>query len=356
MYLQVLLCLVFACLPFASAQIHVYVSVAGDNEIAVFHQDSDGALTKHSRSPADTAPGSLATHPTKPVLYAALRGSKQLGAFTMAADGSLSLLNTVPAGSSAYILPDATGGVLVSAYYREGKVRVHRLRADGSIMAEALQVIATDEKTHGVRFSPDQRFVYLPHTGPNAVFQFSFKATTGRLSPLDPFRAEPMPETYPRHLWFHPELPVAYTSNERSSGVSRWAFDAETGQLKATQTLSTLPEDFDPATTRNGRNSTSDVEVHPSGNFVYVANRGHNSLAAFSLDKKGHMRAIGQTPTEDTPRSFNISPDGKFIYAAGQRSGKLACYRVNLSTGALQRFDTLVVGKAPSWVQCVRRP
>src|SRR5262249_13366920 len=99
-----------------------------------------------------------------------------------------------------------------------------------------------------------------------------------------------------------------------------------------------------------GREQHGRGNVHPRGRFVWVSNRGHDSLAGFAIDSTGKLSALGQTPTEKTPRSFDIEPDGRFLLAAGEGSGKLAVYRIDTDTGKLTRLHTQDVGKSLSWV------
>src|SRR5207248_8672660 len=107
-----------------------------------------------------------------------------------------------------------------------------------------------------------------------------------------------------------------------------------TGTLKPLQTLTTLPGDF------NGTNACAEIKLDPTGRFAYVSNRGHDSIAAFALAADGKLSAIGQFLTEKTPRSFDIDPAGKYLFAAGESSGKLAGYRIDAKSGALTRFAT----------------
>src|SRR5262249_40568577 len=125
------------------------------------------------------------------------------------------------------------------------------------------------------------------------------------------------------------------------------SFDPTTG-LKPKQTLSTLPADF------KATNSTAEVKIHPSGKFVWVSNRGHDSLAGFSIDSAGKLTALGQTPTEKTPRSFDVEPDGDYVFGAGEGSGKLAVFRVKKDSGELTRIHTYDVGKSLTWVMAVK--
>jgi 6-phosphogluconolactonase len=116
------------------------------------------------------------------------------------------------------------------------------------------------------------------------------------------------------------------------------------GTLEAFQTLSTLPEEFD------GQNTCAQIHITPSGEFLYAANRGHDSIACFGVDtSSGHLTALGQQPTEPIPRTFGIDPQGRYLYAAGQGTGRLAAYRTN-AQGTLEPLDTYAVGERPMWV------
>jgi 6-phosphogluconolactonase len=97
------------------------------------------------------------------------------------------------------------------------------------------------------------------------------------------------------------------------------------------------------------------IRLHASNRFLYVSNRGHDSIAAFRIDPTtGELTGLGQIATEKTPRSFDLDPSGKFPFAAGESSGRLASYRVDRASGRLERFATEEVGKTPWWVQTVR--
>jgi 6-phosphogluconolactonase len=144
-----------------------------------------------------------------------------------------------------------------------------------------------------------------------------------------------------------------YFVNEKNSSVSAYRLDQATGTLEAFQTLSTLPDTF----SDRDNNTCADIEVTPSGRFLYASNRGHDSLAAYAIDSdSGGLTMLGTFATQQTPRSFTIDPDGKFLIAAGQGNGRLASYRIASETGKLESLETLDVGADPAWVQIVRRP
>ena len=223
---------------------------------------------------------------------------------------------------------------------------VHRIKEDGTIHTPAVQTVETAKTAHNIAVDRDNRFVFVPHVSPNAVYQFKLDATTGKLTAAGK-AAGGTAKAGPRHLAFHPTQDIAFTSDESGSSITAYRYEAASG-LKPVQTLSTLPEDF------KGSNSTAEVKVHPGGKFVWVSNRGHDSLAGFAIDRDGKLTAIGQTPTEKTPRSFDIDPDGQFAFGAGEGSGKLAVFRVDPDSGKLTRLHTYDVGKSLTWVLAVK--
>jgi 6-phosphogluconolactonase len=183
------------------------------------------------------------------------------------------------------------------------------------------------------------------------IFQFRFDPQSGKLSPLDPDRQNTAPPSGPRHLVFHPTTAVAYVDNEQGSSVTAWVPDARTGNLSAVQTLPTIPASF------RETNSCAEIRIHPTARFLYVANRGHNSIAAFAIDNTGRqLRSLGQTATEAVPRSFDIDPSGRYLIAAGEASGKLATYAIDPRQGTLKPLATYEAGKMPWWVMAISLP
>jgi 6-phosphogluconolactonase len=329
----------------------VYVSVAAEKRIAVYRLDPQtGALTHQSDCPVrDGEPGALAVGPSKRFLFASIRSAGKLASFRIdALTGKLAHVNTVAAGPDpAHLSIDHTGRYLLTAYYVAGKVTVHRIGKDGALGEKPLQSIPTADKAHAIVPDSSNRFVLVPHTGPDVIFQFTFDAKAGRLSASTPAKLSTPKGSGPRHLAWHPSKSIAYIDNEQGSSVTAYTFDSKAGTLRALQTVSTLPGDF------KGRNACAEVKVHPSGRFVYVSNRGHDSIACFALDDAGKLPAIGQAPTEKTPRSFDLDPSGKYLFAAGESSGNLAGYRIDPKTGSLKRLATWKVGKMPWWVLAV---
>jgi 6-phosphogluconolactonase len=332
------------------SRMFVYVSQAPEQKIQVYQLDPAAKKLRAVETLAVSgAPGSLGVDPQKKFLYASLRNVSKLGSYRLdPATGKLTPLNeaALPENeNAAFVSTDRSGKWLISASYAAGKVVVHKLRDDGSIAAPAVQTVATAKTAHCVAVNRENNIVYVPHVAPNAVYQFRFDEKTGTLTELGqaPGGAE---KAGPRHLAFHPTKNYAFTSDESGSSITAYRVDPNTG-LKPYQTLSTLPSDY------TASNSTAEVKVHPNGKFVWVSNRGHDSLAGFAIDDQGRLTAIGQTPTEKTPRSFDISPDGRFVMGAGEGSGKLAFFECDPAAGRLTRLETYDIGQSLTWVLAV---
>jgi 6-phosphogluconolactonase len=263
-----------------------------------------------------------------------------------------------------FLAPDRTGKYLLSAYYQGGYAAVHPLGSDGATGAPQLDRHDTANGAHAIATDPSNRFAFVPHIarlndnvlepakenpGPNFIAQFRFDANTGRLSPNQTFQVEQAERIGPRHYCFHPSLDLVYFSDEQGCSVTAYRLDRAAGTLSAVQTVSTLPDGY------TARNTCSQIHLTPSGQFLYVGNRGHNSIAGFAVDAAtGQLTAIGQVPTEAVPSAFALDPEGRFLFAAGTASGRLASYRVDSQTGALTPLTIYAVGQRPAAVLATR--
>ena len=181
------------------------------------------------------------------------------------------------------------------------------------------------------------------------ILQFRFDAQTGRLTANSPFRVEPTERLGPRHYCFHPTLELVYFSNEQGCSVTAYRLNHATGTLSAVQTVTTLPDGY------TARNTCSQIHLTASGKFLYVANRGHNSIAGFAVDAgTGRLTSIAHVPTEAVPSAFTLDPAGSFVFAAGTVSGHLASYRISAETGVLTPLTRQTVGQRPSAVLTAR--
>ncbi|MDE0325105.1 MAG: lactonase family protein [Candidatus Poribacteria bacterium] len=334
-------------------QTHVYLSIAGENRIAIYTFDaSDGSIEFQENIDVTGSPGPLALSTCGNYLYAGLRSSREIASFRIDEETKrLSHLRTVQLDAdTCYIAPDKTGSFLLSAYYGAGKVTVHTIGDDKTVQGEPLQTVETDIHAHFIETDASNRFAFVPHTVPrNAIYQFHFNEDTGTLTQNPVGNLNPGAPIGPRHLCFHPSKPILYSSNEQGSSVSAYTL-REGGDhpgilVDLQEDLSTLPVDFD------ADNTCAQIHIDPQGAFLYVSNRGHDSIAGFAIDEEsGELTAIGHQLTEPTPRVFNIDGTGNYLFVGGQGSGRLATYRINRESGALAPIANYTVGENPMWV------
>jgi 6-phosphogluconolactonase len=344
----------------------LYVCLQDEDKIAAFAIDADsGQLTRRADVPAAGGPSVMAIGPDRQVLYVGHRTSPAITSFRIdQKTGGLTLQGTVSQQHApTFLAPDRTGRYLLSAYYQGGGAAVYPLGADGAVGAPAPEWLATANGAHAIATDPSNRFAFVPHIarlndnvleppkdnpGPNMILQFRFDAESGRLTPNSPFRIEPSERLGPRHYCFHPTLDLVYFSNEQGCSVTAYRLDRATGALSAAQTITTLPAGY------TERNTCSQIHLTAAGRFLYVGNRGHNSIAGFAVDPSGQLTAAGHAPTEAVPSAFGLDPAGNFLFAVGTASGRLASYRINGTTGALTPLATQAVGQRPAAVLATR--
>ena len=333
---------------------YVYISLTGDNKIAVFTMDgASGKLSHQEDVELHDGPGPMAVHPNKTMLYTALRSSKEVLSLRLdPASGSLSPVGSVSlADGPAMISTDRKGRYLMGAYYGSGAVSVHPIAADGIVGEPPVQWEETAERAHYIEADAANKFVFVPHVEPgNAIYQFRFDENTGKLTPNEPHVRAPEGEG-PRHFCFHPNQKFIYTANENGSTVTAYHFDNAKGTLSPFQTVSTLPpEGYVPG---EEPNSCAQIRIAPNGQFLYAPNRGHNSVACFRIDAAGGLATIGYTPIERHTRGTAMDPEGKFYYTTGARSGRLASFAISQQTGALEPLENFALGESPMWVEIV---
>jgi 6-phosphogluconolactonase len=344
----------------------LFVCLQDEDKVAIYAMDADtGQLSPQGEVPAADGPSVLALSPDRKTLYLGHRTRPAISAFRIDhGTGGLTPLGTVSATHApTFLAPDRTGRYLLSCYYQGGGAAVHHLGSDGAVGAPSLDWLATATGAHAIATDPSNQFAFVPHIarlndnvleppkenpGPNMIMQFRFDAQTGRLTANSPARVEPAERLGPRHYCFHPTLDLVYFSNEQGCSVTGYRLDRGTGTLSAEQTITSLPAGV---TTRN---TCSQIHLTPSGQYLYVANRGHNSIAGFAVDDTGHLTSVGHVPTEPVPSAFGLDLTGRFLFAAGTASGRLASYRINSERGTLSPLATYAVGQRPAAVLAAR--
>ena len=298
-----------------------------------------------------TNPSWVALHPNGRFLYAVNEVSNYKGpnsggvsAFSLdPATGKLTFLNEVPSRGAdpCYITVDKSGKYALVANYTGGSIAAFPISADGRLGEASAFVQHTghgaDPKrqeaphAHSIDLSPDNRFAFVDDLGLDELLTYKFDAGKGALTPNDPPFAKLDPGAGPRHFALHPSGKFAYVVSEMHSSVTAFSADLKKGTFHPLHTLSTLPSTF------KGQNDDAEVEVHPSGKFVYTSNRGHDSIAVFAVDAtKGTLTLVDHTPTQGkTPRNFAIDPTGRLLFAENQESDRIVVFHIDEKTGKL---------------------
>ncbi len=336
----------------------LYLAAGGQLSVYEVNKES-GELSLLQELPLDGA-GPFTFAPNRKLMYAVAKtsGSPAIASLNIGEGGKLELVYQAKVKSQpGYLMTDNNGEFLAGNHYGPGKATIWKI--DPIYRGVATQELALETKAHSAVFSPDNHWLLVPATGPNKVFVNHFTAQVGTSEPNDPpFVSGPTGEDearQPRHLIFHPNLSIAYTTNEREEpGVGVWQWDTERGTLTPMQNIVTQPKGFD------GSITTADLHMTPDARFLYVSNRdisqrgspaGEDSIVGFGVDPQtGHLKLLGHYPCERVPRSFTIDKLGKFLYVAGQGDARLGAYRIEES-GALKKIKQYEVGKGPIWIE-----
>lgn len=314
-------------------------------------------------------PSFLAIHPSRRFLYAvgevADVGGKRGGAvaaFTLDAKTSeLTPLNhqASEGAGPCHLAVDASGRTVLVANYGGGSVASLPILEDGRLEKAAATVQHVGKSVnpkrqerphaHSINVDPQNRFAVAADLGLDKLLVYRLDAERGTISANDPPSAAVSPGAGPRHIAFHPNGRYVYVINELASTVTVFSYDAERGALHSLQIVSTLPKDF------SGENTTAEVQVHPSGRFVYGSNRGHDSIAIFAADPhngkltlRGHVATGGRTP-----RNFGVDPMGIYLLAANQATDNIVVFRIDPSDGILKRTGHQIAIPSPVCVKFV---
>jgi 6-phosphogluconolactonase len=281
-------------------------------------------------------------HPNGRYLYTA--NSRDLGtvsAFQVdPANGKLTILNTEPSsgGLPVFVAVDNSGKNLLVANY-SGTVAVLPIDSTGHLH-HATSVIrqqgegpgqALEPHAHSIVLSPDNRFAISTDTGLDEIFVYKFDADKGSLTLNEPPFVKTPPGTGPRQFVFHPNGNLAYAIGESGSCVISMRWDAQRGVLALIRTISTLPLDF------HGESAGADVLIHPGGRFLYASNRGHDSIAVFTVDPiEGTLTTVEYASSYgERPSNLRIDPTGNYLFAANVFSSSIEQFRIDQQTGRL---------------------
>ena len=324
----------------------------GSKGIYAYRFDPVSGATDAIGLVAETAnPSFIAVDPSHKSLYAVNEIDNFKGDHTGAvsafaidrANGRLQLLQQVSSlgADPAHISLDKTGRYLLVANYTGGNIVVFPIEKDGRLgphsafVQHAGSSVNKDRQAgphaHAIEASNDNQFVLTADLGLDELLVYRFDQKSGSLAPNDPAFAKISPGAGPRHFANSPSGKFVYLVNEMASTITVFAFTPATGKLQEQQTISTLPAGF------KGENTTAEIEVDTKGKFLYVSNRGDDSIAVFAIDpNSGKVTLVERVPTGGkTPRHFALDPTGRWLFAANQDSNSITVFRVDSSTGRL---------------------
>lgn len=285
---------------------------------------------------ADSAKGRLfVVSETPKGQVVALRFDKESGALT--------LVNQQPAmgDDPCHLSVAKGGGYVLVANYSSGTFALLPVGADGSLhpATDTIHDKGTGPNkarqeaphAHSINFDASGKLAYGCDLGIDKIMVFRPNAKTGKLVANTPGSVSIHPGGGPRHFAFHPKKRFAYAINELDCTVTAFAFEPTSGALTELQTITTLPRPF------QSGDSCADIHVSPDGKFLYGSNRGHDSIAIFSINATtGKLTVVGHESTQGkTPRNFALDPTGSFLYAANQNSDSIVIFRVDKKTGKL---------------------
>jgi 6-phosphogluconolactonase len=333
---------------------------------------ASGRLTSPALAAEAKSPSFVAIAPNHRFLYAVseveeLDGKKSGGVSGFAIDprtGDLNLLNQQLSGGAGpcHLVVDRTGKHVLVANYGGGSVSVLPIAASGRLGKATAFVQHKGSgpnpqrqegpHAHSINLDAANRFAVVADLGLDKVFVYRLDPTKGTLTANEPPSVSVAAGAGPRHFAFHPNGRIAYVINELNSTVTAFHYDSERGILNPIQSISTLPKGF------KGRNYPAEVQVHPSGKFLYGSNRGHNSIAVFTIDPQtGKLSPVGhQSDKIKTPRNFAIDPTGTYLLVANQDSDSVLVFRIDAHTGELRPTGSVIDVPTPVCVKMMPIP
>jgi 6-phosphogluconolactonase len=324
----------------------------------------EGTLKALHKTTGVENPFFLALSPDKKFLYsihAKQFGGKEnehVAAFKIEGrTGELKFLNRTSAEGTAacYLDVDRTGKTVLVANYTSGSVASLPVKDDGTLgekvsffQHKGSSVNPQRQKephAHCIVVSPDNKYVFAADLGTDQILCYKLEAASAKLTPNDPPFAQAPAGAGPRHLTFHPNGKRVYVINELLNSVTVFDYDAAAGKLTEKQTIPTLPDDF------KGTTHCADLKITPDGKFLYGTNRGHDSIACYSIGADGKLALVAIEPSLGKgPQNLALTPDGQWLLCANMPGNNVAVFRIDGKTGKLKAAGDPVKHPSPSCI------
>lgn len=351
----------------------VYVGTySNDPAEGIYHlrmDPSTGALEQVGETKPVNNPFFLAVDSQRNRLFAAIGPDETStepagGVISFSIDPESGALTRLSQQSSEGAMPcylDLTddGCCLLVANYTSGSVAVLPVADDGqlqpatcTIQHEGSSVDPERQEgphVHSVVLDPTGRLAFAADLGTDKVMAYALDAGAGSLTPADPPFAQVQSGAGPRHLAFHPNRRFAYLANELDNTFSVFAYDESRGSLTTVQTISMIPEGY------GDTSYAADVQILPSGEFLYGSNREHDSIVIFRIDQgTGQLELVGHQACEPWPWNLAVDPTSTFLLAANQRGDCVTVFRIDGASGRLEPTGHRVDVPKPVCVEFLR--
>ena len=366
---SVAILLLFSFASFAAAeQLDVWFGTGGNNAgqpQGIWHATFDtesGNLSKAKLALELKGAGWITWHPTLPVIYSTGRanGKPAICSINVAEDKTLSIANSTNINhGSCFVTTDKTGSVLVSAQYGGGTVVSIPIGKDGMLGDEVQEIqheggsdtVPGRQKSphpHYAEISPDNKFVFVPDLGLDQLVVYGLDIENQKLvatdKPVDCVKGGGPRHMKIRNVMSDADGKFAFVLNELAMSLSCFAVNDD-GTMELLQTAPTLSDEEEAGGVFN---SASEVRIHPGGKFIYAANRGHDSISVFEFSTEGAvLKKLHTVAVHGAwPRNFNLTPDGKWLLAAGAHTNSVTVFSIDQKTGkpTYQKKSTFVPG------------
>ena len=327
-------------------QYNVIVGCYGaDNEETIHQFTFDGkagTLQKRRAFNGITNPSFLTVNVTHDRLYAVSEvevGEVASYTLDMSAANISPLNRQKTKGGPCFVTVDSSNQYVLTANYSGGSIIVHQVEDDGSLGKETAFLEYNQEKPgniHAIKEMPIKHHYIATDLGNNAFYLFELDTNDGKLHTLQEVT---VPHgSGPRHVTFHPTLPLLYIVNEFNSKVLVYAYDMETKEITLVQEEPTLLEPF------HEDNYGADVHITSNGEFLYTSNRGHHSLTAYEVNKEGQLTPLTNIDIAgEWPRNFAISPNDAFVLVANEHTNELVVFKVEKDGTLIETGETYAV-------------
>lgn len=331
----------------------VYVT-AGDF-IDCYRIASTGEVSREMHHEVDNGPGGIAISSNQKYLYVSKGKSVSADVYQFDPEakkiGKKVVTTPIEKWSEGIYFSPNRKTTFVPCYTSSRLVQM-AITKTGNLQPTPLQVVATGNGPHDIVWDRSHRYFYIPFLKDNSLGIYTFEPDTNQFSPhptmpvydgkVEGFDAK----TGPRHLLFHPTLNLLYCHNQMNATIYSYKHDRKTGLLSPHQGIRIQPKRIAaPENTGGGG-----LEISKDGKHLYICSRSHHYLTHLNLDEQGNMRIAGNLDTVEGPRVLKLSRDGRWLFVAGQTSGKLGILKVNQETGQLTPHRKIDCGGTVAWL------